>query len=113
MIHSPPDGVTQYAFSFSRNDAAMNPVDILCKAYAGLAFVACLCALSAAGAGAREEPSTDSSGPIAATEFVDIDSARLYLETRGDRTDASWKECRKGSSRPGSYSASCRATIDH
>ncbi|MGD9658059.1 MAG: alpha/beta fold hydrolase, partial [Methylocystis sp.] len=66
----------------------MSPVNILYKAYAGLAFAACLCALTAAGAGAREESLTDSSGPIAASGFVDINGARLYVETRGDRADA-------------------------
>lgn len=66
----------------------MIPLDILRKAYAVLALAASICALSAAGAGAREGSSTDSSGPIAASEFVDIDCARLYVETRGDRADA-------------------------
>lgn len=57
-------------------------------AWIALALAACLCASLLASAKLRPNASTSATDPVAVSEHVEVDGARLYIEVRGDHADA-------------------------
>lgn len=78
----------------AKRDGAVSPIDGIRKnapgARALVVFATALCALHASPS--RAQPVrvalTERIGPIEASEYVEIDGARLYVEIRGDHADA-------------------------